>query len=104
VPKKDDREFLIGTEEGNIHKCSKSYTGTYLKTYRGHNLPVYNVNWNKNHTSTFISCSADFTVKLWQMESSTPVMNFTLNASVVDVQWSPLSSLIFAAIDSIGNI
>jgi len=62
------------------------------------------VNWNKNHTSTFISCSADFTVKLWQVENAAPVMNFTLNASVVDVQWSPLSSLIFAAIDSIGDI
>jgi len=31
-------------------------------------------------------------------------MNFTLDASVVDVQWSPLSSLIFAAIDSSGKI
>jgi len=27
-PKPGDREFLIGTEEGTIHKCSKSYTGT----------------------------------------------------------------------------
>jgi len=38
------------------------------------------------------------------VDKSTPVMNFTLDASVVDVQWSPLSSLIFAAIDSSGKI
>lgn len=31
-------------------------------------------------------------------------MNFTLDSSVVDVQWSPLSSLIFSAIDSSGQI
>lgn len=31
-------------------------------------------------------------------------MNFTLDGSVVDVRWSPLSSLIFAAIDNTGYI
>lgn len=57
-----------------------------------------------NHTHTFISCSADFTVKLWHVDKSNPVMNFTLGGSVVDVQWSPLSSLIFTAIDNTGII
>jgi dynein intermediate chain 1 len=62
------------------------------------------VDWNHNHTHTFISCSADFTVKLWHVDKPNPVMNFTLDGSVVDVRWSPLSSLIFAAIDNTGYI
>lgn len=62
------------------------------------------MDWNKNHTHTFISCSADFTVKLWHVEQPNPVMNFSLEGSVVDVRWSPLSSLIFAAIDNTGQI
>lgn len=65
---------------------------------------MYNVDWNHNHTHTFISCSADFTVKIWHVDQTNPVMNFTLGGSVVDVRWSPLSSLIFAAIDNTGFI
>lgn len=33
--------FLVGTEEGKIHKCSKAYSGQYLETYEGHNMAVY---------------------------------------------------------------
>jgi len=25
--------FVVGTEEGRIHKCSKAYSGQYLETY-----------------------------------------------------------------------
>ena len=27
--------FIVGTEEGKIHKCSKAYSGQYLETYEG---------------------------------------------------------------------
>jgi dynein intermediate chain 1, axonemal len=29
----DDHLFLVGTEEGKIHLCSKAYSGQYLETY-----------------------------------------------------------------------
>lgn len=35
--------FLVGTEEGKIHKCSKAYSGQYLETYEGHNMAVYTI-------------------------------------------------------------
>ena len=28
-----DHLFLVGTEEGKIHLCSKAYSGQYLETY-----------------------------------------------------------------------
>ena len=56
--------FLVGTEEGNIHKCSKSYSGQYLHTYEGHHMAIYAVKWNPFHEDTFISCSADWTIKV----------------------------------------
>ena len=31
-----DHLFLVGTEEGKIHLCSKAYAGQYLETYEGH--------------------------------------------------------------------
>ena len=56
--------FIVGTEEGNIHKCSKAYSGQYLETYEGHHMAVYAVRWNPFHERIFISCSADWTVKV----------------------------------------
>lgn len=44
-----DHLFLVGTEEGLIHKCSKAYNSQYLETYRGHHMPVYSVKWNHMH-------------------------------------------------------
>ena len=61
---KHDHLFLVGTEEGNIYKCSKSYSGQYLQTYSGHHMAVYAVQWNEFHDDLFISCSADWTVKV----------------------------------------
>lgn len=29
----NDNYFLVGTEEGKIHLCSKAYSGQYLETY-----------------------------------------------------------------------
>ena len=49
--------FVVGTEEGNIHKCSKAYSGQYLETYEGHHMAVYSVKWNPFHENIFISCS-----------------------------------------------
>jgi len=32
----DPFTFIVGTEEGNIHKCSKAYSGQYQESYEGH--------------------------------------------------------------------
>ena len=62
--KKFDHLFLVGTEEGYIYKCSKAYSGQYLETYEGHQMPIYAVKWNPFNENVFLSCSADWTVKV----------------------------------------
>eukprot|EP00392_Amoebophrya_sp_AT5.2_P017439 g17794.t1 len=94
--------FLIGTEEGRIHKCSKSYSGQYLDTYEGHGMAVYAVRWNHFHANIFISSSADWTVKMWDHTCKTAIMSFDLAQQVGDVAWAPYSSTVFAAITSDG--
>lgn len=32
---------------------------------RGHHMPVYTVRWNLLHTRTFLSCGADWALKVW---------------------------------------
>ncbi|KAL0978206.1 hypothetical protein UPYG_G00167470 [Umbra pygmaea] len=90
--------FLVGTEEGKIHKCSKAYTSQFLETYDAHNMVVDAVKWNPFHPNVFISCSSDWTVKIWDHTIKTPMFIFDLNAAVGDVAWSPQSSTVFAAV------
>lgn len=46
----------------------------------------------------FLSCSADWRVKIWEDMRSEPLFVFDLGCSVGDVQWAPYSSTVFAAV------
>jgi len=96
--------FLVGTEEGKIHLCSKAYSGQYLETYEGHYLAVYAVKWNVFHPRVFLSCSADWTIKMWDQTLARPIMTFDLGCAVGDIEWAPYSSTVFAAVTSAGNL
>lgn len=102
--KQSEHLFLVGTEEGRIHKCSKAFSGQYLETYEGHSMAVYTVRWNPYHMKIFISASADWTVKMWDHTSRTPVMSFDLAQAIGDVAWAPFSATVFAAITSDGVV
>ena len=67
-------------------------------------MAVYSVKWNPFHPRVFLSCSADWTVKLWDHKVSTPIMSFDLKNAVGDVAWAPYSSTVFAAVTSDGKV
>ncbi|RZF40619.1 hypothetical protein LSTR_LSTR007502 [Laodelphax striatellus] len=90
--------FLVGTEEGNIYKCSTAYASIYLFTYEAHHMPVHRIDFNKFAPEIFISCSSDWRVKIWEDGRSDPLFMFDLGCSVGDVKWAPYSSTVFAAV------
>ena len=102
--KAQDHLFVVGTEEGRVHKCSTAYNSQYLETYAGHHMAVYTVKWNEHYPRVFISASADWTVKLWDHGVAKPAMSFDLNSAVGDVAWSPTSDATFAAVTSDGKV
>ncbi|XP_006814057.1 dynein intermediate chain 2, ciliary-like [Saccoglossus kowalevskii] len=103
--KQTDYLFLVGTEEGKIHKCSKAYSSQFLDTYDAHHMAVYKVQWNNFHPKIFISCSADWSVKIWDsMYTKGPMFTFDLGSSVGDVAWAPYSSTVFAAVTADGKV
>jgi len=59
-------------------------------------LAVYKVRWNHFHPRTFISASADWTVKIWDAKIINPILSFDLAMAVVDAVWAPYSSTVFA--------
>ncbi|XP_060617128.2 dynein axonemal intermediate chain 1 [Anolis sagrei] len=101
--KKIDYLFLVGTEEGKIYKCSKSYSTQFLDIFHAHHMAVDAVSWNPFHGKVFISCSSDWTVKIWDHTIKTPMFIYDLNSAVGDVAWAPYSSTVFAAVTTDGR-
>jgi WD40 repeat protein len=103
--KQDERVYIAGTEDGYIHRCSTSYSEQYMMSYSGHMGPVYNLQWCPFQHNLFISCSADWTVRLWSSEHSSPLLTFqNNNDEVYDVQWCPTNSTIFATATKGGSM
>ncbi|XP_033637142.1 WD repeat-containing protein 78-like [Asterias rubens] len=97
---KDLSIYLAGTEEGHIHKCSCSYNEQYLDTYFGHTGPVYKIEWSPFLPDVFISCSADWSMRLWVQDRQQPVLNcFSSTKAVMDVSWSPNSATVFGCVN-----
>ncbi|KAJ8392790.1 hypothetical protein AAFF_G00072740 [Aldrovandia affinis] len=67
-------------------------------------MAVDTVRWNHFHPKVFISCSSDWTVKIWDHTIKTPMFTFDLNSAVGDVAWSPYSSTVFAAVTTDGKV
>ena len=102
----DNDLYLVGTEEGAIHKCSRFFAAHPLVSFKAHSGPVYALRWNPFHKEIFVSCSADWTVKVWSSAATRegPLCWFDLSHAVGDVDWSPFTSTIFAAVNANGEI
>ena len=58
----------MGTDEGLVHLCTTEYSSQYLNTYSGHNTPVYNIQWNTFLPSVFLTCAAEWGIKIWDKD------------------------------------
>ncbi|XP_048581208.1 dynein axonemal intermediate chain 4-like isoform X2 [Nematostella vectensis] len=96
----DANIYLAGTEEGHVHKCSCSYNEQYLESFHGHTGPIYQVKWNPLYPEAFLTCSADWSVRLWHCDRQFPVMSFLSSTkSVNDISWSPDCATLFACVN-----
>jgi len=107
-PYGDNQNYLAGTEDGIIHRCSCSYNEQYLDSYFGHTGPVYKIRASPFCSDMFLSCSADWNTKLWnQQEPEACVLTFRsvdLYSVVHDISWSPCSSTVFGSVTGDGRI
>jgi dynein intermediate chain 1 len=101
---KQEDLYIIGTEEGKLYEVSKNHTNKILTVFEGHKMPVYAVKWNLYFKKVFLTCSSDWSVKIWEHTYRDPIFTFDLGEVVSDVAWSPYSSTVFAAITSNGYI
>lgn len=81
-PDNETTTFWVGTEEGNVYQANrydragaKAGLNQY-EVYKGHSGPVMGLNFHPlvgpvDFSDLFLTCSADWTVKLWRAKSLT---------------------------------
>lgn len=91
-------QCLVGTEFGEILMYNLLEQNEAPKEFFGHESQIYCVRWSPFSSSTFLSASEDWTLKLWNAEQSHPIITYDLQAPVGDVSWSPFSSTQFSTV------
>lgn len=54
-------------------RCSVSHNEQYLESFSGHSGSVYRVRCNPYYPSIFLTCSIDWTVRLWSVKTQLQV-------------------------------
>ena len=106
-PKNDNTVYYVALEECTVHKCRISYKDQYIDNYYGHQGPVYKIRCNPFDPNILISCSYDWTVKIWNSKHNYPVMNLHTNElshQVNDIEWSWDTSTVFGDVADDGRI
>ena len=97
----DLTSYIVGTEEGSVHRCSVSYNEQYLDTYNGHEGPVYRIKFSPKWPTIFLTCSSDWTTGLYHTKSKVPLIKMQAtgeSSAINDICWCPGNSTIFAAV------
>ncbi|XP_065673190.1 dynein axonemal intermediate chain 4-like [Hydra vulgaris] len=91
--------YLVGTEEGLIHRCSCSYNEQFLETYKDHKGTLYSLQWSPFDEDVFMSCSSDWTIRLWTLEKTESILTLQSSSkAVIEIDWSPMSHSLLCAI------
>ena len=108
--------YYAATEDCSVHKCSISYPDQYLASYYGHSGPVYRLRcnpfWDPNHNAIYLTCSYDWTIRVWNALDTTKEVlicqqvsgDYPLKAQVNDIAWSPITSSCFASVADDGRV
>ena len=95
--------YLIGTEDGIVHKCSCSYNEQTMHDYSGHEGPVYAIRWSPFVPGVFVTCSADWTLRIWREDKDEAVRVVTTGLhAIADCAWSPRASTVLVTVDEAG--
>uniref|UniRef100_A0A1B6GFQ3 Dynein axonemal intermediate chain 4 n=1 Tax=Cuerna arida TaxID=1464854 RepID=A0A1B6GFQ3_9HEMI len=94
--------YLVGTSEGCVYVCSVNHRYDYCDVFLAHSGPVYNIQFNPFCSKVFLTCGADFCIRIWAEGIFEPLM--TLESGLTPVQdalWNPLHSTVIVSITGV---
>lgn len=90
--------YMISTEEGTLHRCSTYYPHQHIGVSQVHDGPCLNMEFSPWSTKIFLTCGADWCIRLWIEDIFEPVMKLSNGLGPVQfATWSPLHSTIIAS-------
>jgi len=104
--------FVVGSEDGAAYAAARhgAKAGASGDVFEAHHGPVtgvdcHNVSGPVDLSTYFLTSSTDWTVKLWSLRDTRPLLSLEDNADYVcDVRWSPVHPAVFAAVDGTGRL
>ena len=109
----------MGTEDGLLARCSTSYAEQYLEVVQAHSGPLNRLRLSPFIGSALLTCSADWSVRLWNLDAglapagttgvatASNCITFQTDAvqdAVTDIAWSPTVATVFASVTRDGHI
>ena len=76
------------------------YNEQFMESYFGHSGPIYSVQWSPFAKDIFVTCSADWTMRIWhesQPNESLKVLKYSTKP-ILACAWSPHSSTVLASV------
>lgn len=97
-----DHVYLVGTDEGCIHKCSTHYLNQHIDVYRAHAGPVYGMEYSPFMNTLMVSCGADSAIRLWLDGMDDVIMTLSCPAAVYGIAFCPINATVLISIS--GNV
>ncbi|CAH1645868.1 unnamed protein product [Spodoptera littoralis] len=89
-----DHCYLVGTDEGCIHRCSTHYLNQHIDVYRAHAGPVTDLCNSPFMSYLLASCGADNAIRLWIEGMDDVVMTLVCQSAVNGISFCPNNSTI----------
>lgn len=93
-----DHIYLVGTDEGCIHKCSTHYLNQHMEVFRAHTGPVYDMQFSPFMGHLLVSCGADNAIRLWIEGIDDVIMTLTCSSAVYGITFCPNNATILISI------
>lgn len=75
--------YLVGADDGVIYRCSSSYNEQHLDATKEHDGPVTHIRCSPFLPNIFLSCSNDWTAKLWRIGNSSDTSSSSTTTTTI---------------------
>lgn len=91
--------YLVGTSEGFVYICSINHRHDHIDVFAAHDGPIYNIQFNPFCDKIFLTCGADYSIRIWAEGIFEPLVTLESGLSVVQhALWDPLHSTVIVSI------
>ncbi|XP_041976860.1 dynein axonemal intermediate chain 4 [Aricia agestis] len=94
--------YLVGTDDGCVHKCSTHYMNQHMMVFRAHSGPIYSIDVSPFVSHLIATCGADGAVRLWLEGVDEVILTLNCPAAVYEIAFCPVNSTIIIAAS--GNV